>query len=113
VKSWGGFLAGLIGLAVLGPVLNAASQSGTGASNLAKLASVPGAFVSRFMDPTVPAFGSAAPNLSTPASSSGAGGTSGTTGAAPSAGAQPGSAGNQSSGSQANVPDATNQEVTS
>ena len=79
--SWGALLAGFIALALAEPLLKAATQAGTGMSNLAKLASVPAKVVTKFMDPTVPAFGSpapAAPSSSTP--SSGSKGSSGSGG---------------------------------
>jgi hypothetical protein len=73
--SWGSFLAGLIVLALAQPVLSGASQH---AGTLADLAKIPGVFVSRFMDPTVPAFSSPAPTV--PASSGSSGGGAGTGG---------------------------------
>jgi hypothetical protein len=65
--SWGGFLTGLILLALAQPVLSGAAQhQGT----LADLAALPAKFVTKFMDPTVPAFGSPAPTLASSSSTS-------------------------------------------
>ena len=60
MTSWGHLAAGAIALALAQPLLKALQSNGSGASQLAKLANVPATLVSKFMDPTVPAFSSSA-----------------------------------------------------
>jgi len=51
----GPFLLGFVALAVLGPVLKEAGTT-AGASAYGQVAALPGAIVSKFLDPTVPMF---------------------------------------------------------
>jgi hypothetical protein len=75
MTSWSHLAAGAVALALAQPLLKAASSSSSGLSRLAKLATVPAVVVSKFMDPTVPAFAAPLPTAAAPTPNLGPAGT--------------------------------------